>query len=141
MKQISKKLLQGLSKRQRIIGAIALGSILLLILILHIPPQRSVLAYCKVYKADETRLGSAKGTTYSVAIFMHRSSNPHDFVVAFGDLDKVAPSDIEPDIKTLKMIFEKIDSDPSSVLSASWSGLGAESSVKTWTTEKCGVML
>jgi hypothetical protein len=100
-------------------------------------PERSVASYCKVYKEENAKLENAKGDTYAVAVFSHKSSNPADFADAFSKLEQVAPTDIQPDVKTLKQIFQKIGSDPSQGMSASLSGLGAESSVKDWTENNC----
>ena len=100
-------------------------------------PTRSVAAFCSTYKQEDARLAKSHGDTYSVHPFTHDSSNPHDFVVALSNLDAVAPKEIEPDVKTLKQLFEKIDKDPSQALSASLSGLGAESNVSDWTTQHC----
>ena len=100
-------------------------------------PDRSVGAFCSVYKQENARIAKSSGDTYSVHPFTHDSNNPHDFAVAFRNLDEVAPKEIEPDVKTLKLLFEKIDKDPSQAFSASMSGLGAESNVSDWTTQNC----
>lgn len=111
--------------------------ILALVIVPSSKPTRSVAAFCSMYKQENARLAKSSGDTYSLHPFTHDSSNPHDFVVALGNLDAVAPSDIEPDVKTLKLLFEKIDKDPSQGFSASMSGLGAESNVADWTTQHC----
>lgn len=98
---------------------------------------RSMVAFCSTYKQEDARLAKSYGDTYSVHPFTHSSNNSHDFVVALSNLDAVAPKDIEPDVKTLKLLFEKIDKDPSQALSTSLSGLGAESNVADWTTQHC----
>ena len=139
MKQKVLAYLDRTNKRQRAAAISTLVIALLLVLIQFIPPQRSVASYCKVYKTEEAKLANAKGNTYSVTVFKHGSSDPHDFATAFGNLDRVAPSDIEPHVRTLKLIFDKIDSDPSQALSASLSGIGAESSVKSWTKVNCRI--
>jgi hypothetical protein len=100
-------------------------------------PERSVDAFCSVYKQEDARLAKSSGDTYSLHPFTHDSNNPHDFVIALSNLDAVAPKEIEPDVKTLKLLFEKIDKDPSQAMSASLSGLGAESNVSDWTTQRC----
>lgn len=125
-------------KKHKIIFAIA--GILLLIVIVSIPlskPKRSVAAFCNTYKQEDARLANSNGDTYSLKPFTHSSSNSHDFVTALDNLDQVAPKDIQPDVKTLKQIFEKIDKDSSQAISASLSGLGAESSVSRWTDKNC----
>lgn len=100
-------------------------------------PDRSVTSYCKIYKEEDAKLAKAQGDTYSVTVFHHKSSNPADFVNAFSRLEQAAPDEIQPDVKTLKQIFQKIDSDPSQALTASMSGLGAEESVTKWTEGHC----
>lgn len=122
--------------------AVGAGFVLLVVIVVFIisilsRPTRSVAAFCSTYKQENARLSKSYGDTYSVHPFTHSSNNPHDFVVALSSLDAVAPKDIEPDVKTLKLLFEKIDKDPSQALSASLSGLGAESNVSDWTTQHC----
>lgn len=122
--------------------AIAAGVVLLAMVAIPVittmsRPERSVSAFCSVYKQEDARLAKSSGDTYSLHPFTHDSNNPHDFVVALSSLDAVAPNDIEPDVKTLKLLFEKIDKDPSQAFSASMSGLGAESNVADWTAQHC----
>lgn len=128
------------SKNRTVFVAIG-GIVLLLIIIVAVivlsQPTRSVAAYCSTYKQQDAILAKSSGNTYSVHPFTHSSSNPHDFVTALDKLDSVAPKEIEPDVKTLKQLFEKIDQDPSQAMSASMSGLGAESSVANWTSQHC----
>lgn len=119
-----------------LIGTSILIIVILAIIIWH-RPTRSVAAFCSIYKQEDARLAKSYGDTYGVHPFKHTSNNPHDFVTALGKLDAVAPKEIEPDVKTLKLLFEKIDKDPSQALSASLSGMGAESSVSDWTTQHC----
>lgn len=119
------------------IGALLLIIILIFVIIASTNPTRSVTSFCNTYKKEDARLAKSSGDTYSLHPFTHDSSNPHDFVVALSNLDAVAPKEIEPDVKTLKLLFEKIDKDPSQAISASLSGLGAESSVSDWTTQHC----
>jgi len=135
LKKVKTKL-SNLSTATRIILVILV--IALAAVIFFMWPHRSVTAYCKVYQSESSKLANAKGDTYSVAIFSHRSSNAADFAGAFTRLDKVAPSEIEPDVRILKSVFDKIEKDPSQTLSASLSGISAESSVKKWTDSHCG---
>lgn len=132
---------KALAKKRTIISA-GIGVLLLIIVIALVivtlsKPTRSVAAFCNTYKQEDARLAKSYGDTYSVHPFTHSSNNPHDFVVALGSLDAVAPKGIEPDVKTLKQLFEKIDKDPSQALSASLSGLGAESNVSDWAAQHC----
>lgn len=125
-------------KRNITILATLLVVVLVVVLLFQLmKPERSVASYCKVYKEENAKLAKAQGDTYAVAVFSHKSSNPADFANAFGKLEQVAPDDIQPDVKTLKQLFQKIDSDPSQSMSASLSGLGAESNVKDWTETNC----
>src|SRR5579883_2763560 len=125
-------------KRNIAILATLLVVVLVAVLLFQLmKPERSVVSYCKVYKEEDAKLAKAQGDTYAVAVFSHKSSNPADFANAFSKLEQVAPDDIQPDVKTLKQLFRKIDSDPSQSMSASLSGLGAESNVKDWTDGHC----
>lgn len=130
---------RALSKKRPVaLGAAALLLITILcVIVSSAGPTRSVAAFCSTYKRDDARLTKSHGDTYSVHPFMNTSDNPHDFVIALNDLDAVAPKEIDPDVKTLKLIFEKIDKDPSQALSASLSGLNAESDLSDWTTQHC----
>jgi len=127
------------SRKRNTLIAITLLVVIILIASLFqiIKPNRSVASYCKVYKEQDAKIAKSQGDTYSVAVFSHSSNNPADFANAFSKLEEVAPNDIQPDVKTLKQLFQKIDSDPSQNMSASLSGLGAESSVKDWTDQNC----
>jgi hypothetical protein len=121
-------------------STIALAAIAIFVaggLYLILRPQRSVAAYCRVYHQENQMLQHATGNTYSVAVFSHSSSNAKDFVSAFSALDQVAPAEIEPDVRTLKLVFQKMNSDPSQSITASLSGIGAETSVTTWTKDHC----
>lgn len=129
------------SAKNRTVLLAAGGAIILVIIILaamlFTRPTRSVQAFCSTYKQENARLASSRGDTYSVKPFTHNSSNPHDFVSSLSKLELVAPDDIQHDVRTLKQIFEKIDQDPSQALSASISGLGAESSVDKYIAQHC----
>jgi len=129
-----------LAKKRTLISA-GVGVLFIIVVVFAIiassGPTRSVAAFCNTYKQEDARLAKSYGDTYSVHPFTQSSNNPHDFVVALSNLDDVAPKEIEPDVKTLKQLFEKIDKDPSQALSASLSGLGAESNVSDWTTQHC----
>lgn len=120
-----------------IVAGVVLIVIIVLVIMLLSRPARSVAAFCSTVKQQDAILAKSYGDTYSVHPFKNTSNNPHDFVVALGKLDAVAPSQIEPDVKTLKQIFEKIDKDPSQAMSASLSGLGAEDDVQNWTAQNC----
>lgn len=133
-----KKTKQAINKRTVAIGAIGVLLILVIVLSVSLPtPRRSVTAFCTSYKQEDSRLAKSSGDTYSLKPFTHSSSDPQDFANALKNLEKVAPNDIEPDVRTLQQIFEKIDKDPSQAISASLSGLGPESSFASWVDKNC----
>jgi hypothetical protein len=107
-------------------------------IVLEAPP-RSVSAYCKTYRQQNAVLAHAVGDTYSAAVFSHHSNNPQDFISAFTSLDEVAPSSIEPDVRTLKNLFQTIKGAPQKGFSASLGAVGADNSVKNWTVKNCGL--
>lgn len=115
---------------------ILIGGAIVAILLLT-TPKRSVASYCKVLKEEDAKLNSANGTSYGVKVFSHKSSNAADFVNAFKKLERVAPNEIQSDVKILRQVFEKIETDPSQAIGASVSGLSAEKSVADWTKLNC----
>lgn len=128
-----------LDRKKKLFAAVALVVLVLTVMIILIlnTPQRSVASYCSAYKEENNKLASAKGTTYGVKVFSHRSSNPADFVAAFSRLEEVAPDEINADVKTLRQVFQKINDDPSQAIGASLSGLSSEQSVVDWTGSHC----
>lgn len=137
IEQTKKLLIKNRKVTIAVVGIVLLLVVLIFAVVSSSKPNRSVAAFCSTYKQENARLAKSSGDTYSLHPFTHDSNNPHDFVVALSNLDAVAPNDIEPDVKTLKLLFEKIDKDPSQAFAASMSGLGAESSVADWTTQHC----
>lgn len=129
-----------LDKKKKIFVVVGLVAALVLVVVVILmlsTPQRSVASYCNAYKEENNKLASANGTSYGVKVFSHKSSNPADFVGAFGRLEQVAPDEIRSDVKTLRQIFQKIDADPSQAISASLSGLSAEQNLTDWTKLHC----
>lgn len=128
---------QDFDKKKIAIIAVAIVVVVVLASVFIGKPERSVAAFCKVQKEENARLEQANGETYAVKVFSHRTSDPGDFAQAFDRLERVSPDDIQPDVKTLKQIFEKMDQDPSQALGAALSGVGAESSVVKWIESHC----
>lgn len=128
------------SKKTKIVAImsilVVLAIVVLLLLLLN-RPERSVSAFCNTYKEQNDELSNSTGSTYSLKPFTHSTNNPKDFVNALSKLEAVSPNEIQPDVKTIKQIYEKIDQDPSQALSASLSGLGAEENLAKWTSSKC----
>ncbi len=120
----------------RVFIVLALAATLLLIAQLN-SLKRSVAAYCAVYREEDAKLADAQGNTYGVSVFSHKSSDPVDFAEAFSKLERVSPDDIRPAVKTLQQLFKELSNDSSQALSASLSGIPAETTVKNWTDSHC----
>lgn len=128
-------------KRNIVIGAVVLVIIILIFVITQLTsgPQRSVTAYCQTFKEEKARLAKLPGDTWPTGVFNEELSDAGEIAASFSKLEKVAPDEIRPDIATLQSIYEKIDSDPSQAISASLSGVSAETSVKDWTKNNCSI--
>lgn len=121
-----------------IIGVVILAVVLLMLLIGQlIAPKRSVAAYCQVYKEEKARLAKLPGDTWPSGVFNDAISDAGEFAVSFGRLEKVAPDEIAPDVKTLQGVYQKIHDDPTQAISASLSGASADTNVKKWTSDNC----
>lgn len=130
----------GFSKnKSTVVIALVLIALALLITawLINKSPKRSISAYCSEYKTQKSIIAKSGGETYSSAVFNESSSDTNIFVTAYGQLAKVAPSDIQKDVETLDSIYKKIADDPSEAMSASLSGLSAEDSVAKWTKGHC----
>lgn len=127
------------SQRLIILIAAVVGIVIIVLIILFylLQPKPSVSAYCQVYKEEKARLAKLPGDTYASAVFNDEISDAGEFANSFSRLESVAPSDIRPDITTLRGIYKKIHDDPSQAISAGLSGLGTEKSVKGWTADQC----
>jgi hypothetical protein len=102
-------------------------------------PKRSVAAYCKVYKEEKTRLAKLPGDTYPSLLFDHPISDAGEFVTSLARLEKVAPNDIDSDIKTLESLYRKLNSDPSQMVSVSFAAEPVDKSASNWTNTHCKV--
>jgi len=134
---------RSLKPKQRAVAmaAAVLIAVLIALLIARPMTERSVAAYCQVYKEEKTRLATFPGNTWPSGVFNDALSDAGEFVTSFDRLEKVAPDDIKNDVETLRQLYQKMKDDPSSAIAASLSGAGAESSVKEWTKSHCGVDL
>lgn len=129
--------LKKLSPRQRI-GSVVLAVVVIALLIVQLrPPERSVEAYCKVYKEENAQFPHEGGDKYEAGIFKSSSNNLHDFAAAYGRLERVAPDDIRYDVKALKAVLDKMDKDPSQSFGAGLSGIGPQMRVQDWTKDHC----
>ena len=129
--------LKKLSPRQRIGIGILVVVVVALLVVQLIPPERSVVAYCKVYSEEKTKFPHEGGDKYEAGVFRSSSNNMHDFAAAYGKLEEVAPDDIKYDVKALKAVLDKMDKDPAQSFSAGLSGLGPQMRVQDWTKEHC----
>lgn len=132
--------LKELTPKQRLaVGAVILIIIIGLILQLR-PPERSIASFCKTYNEENAKLPKPKDNSsekWELAGLTTTSSDPKYFLPALTRLEKVAPEEISYDVRTLKSVYEKMDSDPSQQFAASLSGLGAESNVENWVNDHC----
>jgi hypothetical protein len=130
-------------KRKRlivIVGAVILMIVLLVLLITQVAaPKRSVAVYCETYRIEKARLAKLPGDTWPSGVFNDAISDAGEFANSFSRLEKVAPNEIAPDVKTLQGVYQKIHDDPAQAISASLSGSSADTSVKKWTTDNCGL--
>ncbi len=133
---------KGVDPKKRNLVLVGVGIIVLILLVAQFTtPKRSVAAYCDVYKEEKARLAKFPGDTWPSGVFNEALSDAGEFVTSFDRLEKVAPDDIKNDVETLRQLYKKMKDDPSSAIAASLSGAGAESSVKKWTKDHCGVDL
>jgi hypothetical protein len=121
-----------------IVGVVILAIVLLVLLIGQLAaPKRSVAAYCQTYTEEKARLAKLPGDTWPSGVFNDAVSDAGEFAVSFARLEKVAPDEIAPDVRTLQGVYQKIHDDPSQAIGASLSGASADSSVKRWTQDRC----
>lgn len=129
--------LKKLNPQQRVILGIVIVAVVLAAFALLRPPERSVGAYCKVYNEEKAQLATLPGEAYPSGVFNEAISDAGAFATAFERLEQVAPPDIQPDLKTLRAIYQKIDDDPSQALAASLSAISPDENVKKWTNDHC----
>lgn len=143
MSAMDKKLLSEVNeparaKRHVITVVVTVVVILVALLIVWLmQPKPSAEAYCKIYKEEKVRLAKLPGDTWPSGVFNDSVSDAGEFATSFDRLASVAPSDIKPDVVALQKVYQKIADDPSQGMSASLSGIGAESNLKKWTGEHC----
>lgn len=128
--------LKRLNRKHLIIAGVMGAAIVVLLFAQLLPPERSVEVYCKEYEKQLAKFPHEEDK-YSAGIFTSETNDPRRFANAYAALERVAPDDIRQDVRTLRAVFDTIDKNPEQTLSASLSGLGAESSVKDWAEEHC----
>lgn len=118
------------------------GAVLVLIILfgsLLLEPKRSTESFCKTFSEEKVRLATVSGEAWSSAVFDESAGDAGEFASSFSKLERVAPDDIRPSIESLRKTYEEIDKNPSSALSASLGGLGAEQDAKNWIKHNCKV--
>ncbi len=124
-------------KSKKVIALIIVSMLVLVVIAIILrTPQRSVAAFCSEINKQNNIL-TTSGRKYNLGPVYSSSDDMHAFAQAYGKLDQVAPSDIEPQVRTLKQTAEKIDSDPTQSLTAGLSGLSASTDVQNWVAAHC----
>jgi len=135
--------LKNLDRRKQgvtIVG-VMLVAVLAILLAVHLAqPKRSVNAYCEVYKQEKIRLSPMSNGTnpYPSGVFNVSVNDAGQIATSFGKLDRVAPTEVEPDAKTLQSLYQEIHDNPSQAVAASLSGGSVDDSLKAWTISHCG---
>ena len=128
-------------KQGTALGAIALIVILVILLIGQFTkPERSVAAYCKVYGQEKTRLSAMSNNAdpYPSGVFNVSVNDAGQIATSFSRLDRVAPTEIEPDVSNLQKLYQDIHNNPSHAISDSLNGGSIDDALKAWTQQHCG---
>jgi len=129
-----------LSPKQRTIAVISAIVVIIILIIGHVStPSRSVASYCAVYSQEKTRLTKLPSGSYPSGVFNVSINTAGEIATSFSRLDRVAPTEIEPDVKTLGKLYAKMDSDPSQAIAASLSGASIDEALKAWTAQQCKI--
>ncbi|HSW91710.1 MAG TPA: hypothetical protein VLG09_03635 [Candidatus Saccharimonadales bacterium] len=127
-------------KREVVLGSIVVVAALIILLIIQLAqPARSVTAYCKVYGQEKARLTAMSNDNdpYPSGVFNVSVNDAGQIATSFGRLDRVAPSEIEPDVKNLQKLYQDIHDSPSHAINDSLNGGSIDDNLKAWTTNHC----
>jgi hypothetical protein len=128
-------------KNQAIAGGVAIAIIVLVVLLITnlTQPTRSVTAYCTVFGQEKTRLSamSNNSDSYPSGVFNVSVNDAGQIATSFSKLDRVAPTEIEPDVSNLQKLYQDIHNNPSHAVSDSLNGGAIDDSLKTWTQQHC----
>src|SRR6266496_4071 len=125
--------------QKRLFGVISIAASLVVLVIILAPhfmqPSRSVAAYCNVYAQEKARLGviAIPQAQYPSATFDVSVNDAGQIASSLAKLDKVAPSSIEPDVKSLQKLYQEVHDNPALDVQASLSGESIDNSLKSWT--------
>lgn len=131
------------SRKKRNILLIAgamLGVVLIAVLITQLnQPKRSVAAYCSVYRQEKARLSpmSNNSNPYPSGVFDVTVADSAQIATSLGRLDRVAPTEIEPEVSSLQKLYQDIHDNPSHAINNALSGGSLDDSLKTWTSSHC----
>lgn len=103
-------------------------------------PRRSVAAYCSVYGQEKTRLSpmSNNSNPYPSGVFDVTVADSAQIATSLGRLDRVAPTEIEPEVSSLQKLYQDIHNNPSHAVNDSLNGGSLDDSLKAWTQQQCG---
>ncbi|SRR6266702_3309310 len=128
-------------KKQAIItGVIILVVILIVFLTTQLnQPKRSVAEYCKVYGQEKARLTAMSNNSdpYPSGVFNVSVNDAGQLAASFGKLDRLAPTNIEPDVSNLQKLYQDIHNNPSHAINDGLNGGSIDDSLKAWTTNHC----
>lgn len=124
---------------------IALGCTALLVVIVVFlitqtaQPARSVTAYCSVYRQEKSRLSamSNESNPYPSGLFNVNVTDAGQVAASLGKLDRVAPTQIEPEVSSLQKLYGDIHNNPSNAINDSLNGGSLDDNLKTWTQQHC----
>ncbi|MBL8031219.1 MAG: hypothetical protein JNK33_02765 [Candidatus Doudnabacteria bacterium] len=133
----SKAVRQKQPKNLLVLVAILLIAVVVIAAFYSMQPKRSVAGYCKVYAEEKARLAKLPGDTYPSELFDDYLSDAGEIATSIERLEKSAPDDIRPDVTTLKSFYEKLDKEPSQLLSVSVAAQPVDKSVSNWTKDHC----
>jgi hypothetical protein len=96
------------------------------VVVLFWPPQRSTAAYCKIWSEGSKKLQSRDSVSHA-----------DEYAAFYAKLERVSPDDIRGDVRVQKLVYQKMATDPTQSLSASLSGISANSNVNEWSQSHC----
>lgn len=106
-------------------------------------PERSVAAYCKVYRQEKTRLSamSNQSNPYPSGVFDVSVTDAGQIATSLGRLDPVAPTEIEPEVSSLQKLYQDIHDNPSHAITNALNGGSLDDNLSSWTKNHCSIAL
>lgn len=75
---------------------------------------------------------------YPSGVFNVSVNDAGQIATSFSKLDRVAPTEVEPDVSNLQKLYQDIHNNPSHAVSDSLNGGSIDDSLKAWTQQHCG---